>query len=196
MRIAEFIRTNIELIVDGWESFAKETVSGHELNMAELRDHAIGILHTIAADLEHPQSSYQQKEKSLGRAPRLLLTTEAEMHGTARLASGFSLVDAMAEFRALRASVLNLWSVNDSGAACGDDVNRFNEAIDQALTESLARLSASPDLNYIFSGNGDLIYANKAFADQYKLDRPGPNYGEERFLFVWRWRAGTTPACC
>lgn len=185
MRIAEFIRTNLEAILDAWERFAKETASGKTLNTGELRDHAIGILHTIAADLEQTQTPFEQRQKSLGHMPRSALRTEAEMHGSARVSSGFSVNDAMAEFRALRASVLRLWIEANPDAACNEDVNRFNEAIDQALSESLARfsgqkdhltrmfdtiLSASPNLNYIFHPNGDLIYANKAFAARYSID--------------------------
>lgn len=187
MRIAEFIRTNMEAILDAWERFAKETASGRSLNTADLRDHAIGILHSIAADLENTQSAQQQREKSMGRAPRAVLQTEAELHGSARVSSGFTINDAMAEFRALRASVLHLWSDSGADTACSDDVNRFNEAIDQALTESLARfssekayltrlfdtiLSASPDLHYLFRPDGSLIYANKSFAKLYNID-PG-----------------------
>lgn len=89
------------------------------------------------------------------------------------------------EFGALRASVLLLWSNSTYGAPRSDDVNRFNEAIDQALAESLAGfsdqkfyltrffdaiLSASPDLNLIFHDDGRLIYANNAFADLYSLE--------------------------
>jgi signal transduction histidine kinase len=47
----------------------------------------------------------------------------------------------LAEFRALRASILKLWSAAESefGREHLEDVTRFNEAIDQLLAESIAR---------------------------------------------------------
>jgi diguanylate cyclase (GGDEF)-like protein/PAS domain S-box-containing protein len=182
MTLSEFIRTHVDAILDAWENFAQDTTSGQELDVETLRDHAIGILHTIADDLDQVQSPQQQREKSLGRAPRPLLTTEAEMHGAARVSAGFTVNEAMAEYRALRASVLQLWSEANPVAVCNAEVTRFNEAIDQALSESLGRfsgqkayhtrmfdaiLSASPDLNYIVRADGRLIYANMAFATLY-----------------------------
>ena len=64
------------------------------------------------------------------------LPTAAEEHGAGRAESGFSVEQMVAEYRALRASVIRLWT-----KACGElggkeveDLTRFNEAIDQALT--------------------------------------------------------------
>jgi signal transduction histidine kinase len=49
----------------------------------------------------------------------------------------------VAEFRALRASVTRLWLAEDAEAARTDlpDLIRFNEAIDQAIAESVSRFS-------------------------------------------------------
>jgi signal transduction histidine kinase len=49
----------------------------------------------------------------------------------------------VAEFRALRASVTRLWSAQQPDAAATDldDLIRFNEAIDQAIAESVSRFS-------------------------------------------------------
>jgi signal transduction histidine kinase len=57
------------------------------------------------------------------------------------MVAGFA-VDAMiTEYRALRASVLKIWVRAGAGTAPGDldDLTRFNEAIDQAIAESVAR---------------------------------------------------------
>jgi signal transduction histidine kinase len=50
----------------------------------------------------------------------------------------------LAEFRALRATVLRLYA--ESGASDLTDVRRFNEAIDEALTESMNRFAVRTDL--------------------------------------------------
>ena len=55
------------------------------------------------------------------------------------MASGFDLWAVIAEYRALRASVLRLW--RESGPAPDlrdvDDLTRFNESIDQSLTHAV-----------------------------------------------------------
>jgi signal transduction histidine kinase len=53
----------------------------------------------------------------------------------------------VSEFRALRASVLRLWSEaqNEFDRASVDDVTRFNEAIDQLLAESITRYAQDVD---------------------------------------------------
>jgi hypothetical protein len=76
-----------------------------------LRDHAKQMLEAIALDIETKQSSKQQYDKSKGLD--LAVTdsiTAAATHGTLRENSGCSLPQLLAEFRALRATVLRLWS--------------------------------------------------------------------------------------
>ena len=55
------------------------------------------------------------------------------------MASGFDLWAVIAEYRALRASVLRLW--RESGPTPDlrdlDDLTRFNESIDQSLTHAV-----------------------------------------------------------
>ena len=131
--------------------------------------------------------------KSRGLAPPVAQATEAEKHGSSRFAEGYDVNQAMAEFRALRATVLRLFGENQQ-LAQADEITRFNEAIDQALAESLARftalknrqsrlfevlLSNSPDLNYIVEPAGILIYANKSFAHVFGIrlvDLIGQNF--------------------
>ncbi|MES2757397.1 MAG: diguanylate cyclase [Pseudomonadota bacterium] len=184
MRLPSFLRSNVEAILDEWEKFAQTMPAGAKMNQVGLRDHARGILLTIATDLERAQSPGQQDEKAKGRAPTVAVATEAEMHGLSRYAEGFDVNESIAEFRALRASVLRRAGVSLAlPAVTAHDITRFNEAIDQAVAESLARftdmkerrnrlfealLSSSPDLNYILETNGAIIYANKAFADVFQ----------------------------
>lgn len=180
MKLSDFIRSSMEPILDEWADFARQVPQARDFEVVQLRDHARGILEVIADDIDKEQSAAQQQEKSWGRGARLGNDTEAEQHGSVRLAEGFSINDAMAEFRALRATVLRLWSERkDLGADALDDMTRFNEAIDQALAESLSRysalrdpqtrlfdalLSTSPDLNFIIDAEGAILYANQATA--------------------------------
>jgi signal transduction histidine kinase len=68
-------------------------------------------------------------------------TTPAQKHGAGRADTGFTVAQMIAEFRALRASVLRLWTAQGGtpSATHLDEVTRFNEAIDQAVAESLVR---------------------------------------------------------
>jgi len=171
MTLPDFIRTNIEVIISRWEEFAKTIPGARHMDQEGLRDHAKGILLTIAADLDCAQTSIEQTEKSKGRAPDADKETQAEIHGNTRLSAGFRIDEAMSEFRALRASVMQLWgdSILTTVPAASDEGTRFNEAIDQAISESLQRysrlfealLSSAPDLNFIMDIRGRFLYANK-----------------------------------
>jgi diguanylate cyclase (GGDEF)-like protein/PAS domain S-box-containing protein len=187
MRLSDFLREKIELILAQWDEFAGQLLSPGPLSAEVLRDHARGIVEAIASDLDNAQSELQQLVKSRGLAPPLMEVSEAEKHGSARFAEGYDVNQAMAEFRALRATVLRLFGAHQK-LPQADEITRFNEAIDQALAESLARftalknrqtrlfevlLSNSPDLNYIVEPGGTLIYANNAFADAFGLRLAG-----------------------
>jgi PAS domain S-box-containing protein len=144
LRLSSFISENKELILAKWEEFAR-TIDPPALTMdnAALRDHASQILDVIIADLDTPQTPIEQSEKSMGRGPNHAGETYAEIHAMVRLESGFSITQLVSEYRALRASVLKLWteaSTSNVSIAPGD-VTRFNEAIDQALAESVARFA-------------------------------------------------------
>jgi signal transduction histidine kinase len=69
--------------------------------------------------------------------------TAAQEHGAGRAESGFSVAQMVSEFRALRASVMRLWSRQQRELAPTDleDAIRFNEAIDQAIAESITRFT-------------------------------------------------------
>lgn len=55
MRLADFIRAQIELILQDWEAFAKTLLSGKHMSKSGLRDHARDMLLAIADDLDTPQ---------------------------------------------------------------------------------------------------------------------------------------------
>src|SRR2546423_894091 len=150
MRLADFILTNRGAILAEWAAFAKScwpvTAS---IGIAEVNDHVSDMLTVIVADLKTPQDAHEQSEKSMGRAPVFGegVDTAAEKHGTGRAESGFTMDQMVAEYRALRASVIRLWS-KDRGEATQldlDDLTRFNEAIDQSLAESITRFTRDLD---------------------------------------------------
>ena len=144
MKLSEFINDHIEAILGEWEAFAATLLpSADGMTIAELRDHAREILHAIALDLETEQTPFSRDRKSRGLAPAVEGAPEsaASTHGALRGDSGFTLVQLVSEYRALRASVLKLWA--DAGDGQGldatADMMRFNEGIDQALAESVVQ---------------------------------------------------------
>jgi signal transduction histidine kinase len=141
MRLSSFIVTHIEPILQEWEDFASTIEPLVTANKKELRDHAAEVLKVIAADLDTPQCERESIAKSKGLGPQAKDDTAAEIHGADRVSSGFTGEQVMAEYRALRSSVLRLWArqVDITTADDIQDMIRFNEAIDQAQTESMAR---------------------------------------------------------
>ena len=146
MRLADFILANCDTILEEWESFARTcTPASTAMDVSALRDHAAQMLGVIAEDLATPQSGREQAEKSQGRAPPEAVSggSAAERHGAGRAESGFTVVQMVAEYRALRASVIRLWAKEQGhlGPEDIEDLTRFNEAIDQSLAESVVRFN-------------------------------------------------------
>ena len=146
MRLADFILRDMESILVEWEAFAGTLFpAAASMTPLALRDHARQILEAVATDLSTLQTKEAQADKSMGRAPKLVETPEtaAQTHAVLRARSGFDINQLAAEYRALRASVLRLWmSECHPEAPHLEDVIRFNEAIDQALAESIGFFSA------------------------------------------------------
>ena len=117
------------------------------MTSAELRDHGEPILDAVCKDLASPQSAQERDLKGQGRAaPIDSGETAAQTHALLRARAGFDVNELTAEYRALRASVLGLWV--DSGDVQPTDLAdmlRFNEAIDQAICESVAFFSAEQE---------------------------------------------------
>ena len=145
MTLAQFISEHMEEILIEWEQFAATLSPMARQNSAGLRDHAKAILSAIVLDMQRPQSEVQQEVKSKGWAKRdeKRGETAAEQHGAARFAEGLDINQMVAEYRALRACVIRRWMAGtDNAESKLDDLTRFNEAVDQALTESIAMFSA------------------------------------------------------
>ena len=147
MRLAPFITGHMATILAEWDAFARTLLpTTRDMPSSVLRDHAQEILEAVATDLSTAHTADDQQRKSWGRGPQPQSETAAQTHAILRARSGFDINQLAAEYRALRASVLRLW-----GEQCGrtplhqDDIIRFNEAIDQALAESMMLFSAQVD---------------------------------------------------
>ena len=145
MRLARFITEHLEEILVEWEVFAASLLPpGAVMTSLALRDHASEVLLAIAEDIESEQTDLEQAYKSKGFAQIAEATRTAAMtHGALRHLAGFDLRQLAAEFRALRASVLRLWLKQGSplDETALYETTRFNEAIDQALAESISNYS-------------------------------------------------------
>jgi signal transduction histidine kinase len=145
MRLSRFIIEHLEPMVQEWEHFARSMdTPGKPLDTEALRNHAEPMLRAIAADLDTEQSAQQQVDKAQGHGPAAD-SSAAESHAITRLLAGFTIDQVVAEFRALRASVVRQWMV---AVKAGEefeveDMIRFNEAIDQALAESIASYTSA-----------------------------------------------------
>jgi signal transduction histidine kinase len=151
MRLADFILGNIEPILAEWEVFARSILPGARLDTLALRDHAQDILRATVRDMRSTQSGSQQSDKSKGvgdaGAASARLTGASVMHAVGRVDSGFGLEEMVSEYRALRASVIRLWreSLPNPDLSDIDDLTRFNEAIDQSLTDAVRSYSQRVD---------------------------------------------------
>jgi signal transduction histidine kinase len=141
-RLASFIVEHNEEILAAWEAFARVTAVA-PMDVAALRGDAQAMLNVIVADLESPQTDARRARKARGLIDRARdsVQTAASEHGAARASRGFGVETLMAEFRALRASVIGLWIKYEqpAGATELEEMRRFDEAIDQAIAESLAQ---------------------------------------------------------
>jgi signal transduction histidine kinase len=142
MRLANFIRSNIEPISVEWEKFAATLLPEEEFSKSILRDGIVNILKEIAASMGSSQNAVEQQGKSQGEQDnKAAKDNAAETHALARVHMGLSSRQLISEFRALRATVLRLWDESDQVFDKQDiyDITRFNEAIDQTLTEATGR---------------------------------------------------------
>lgn len=149
MRLADYIEINASLIVDGAVVFAAtQAPDGVHLDAVALRDHIPEILEAIVLDLRTSQNAQAQQAKSEGRAiPPDGFPSAARSHGRLRAKGGFNVDQMVAEYRALRAAVLRLWAADHPVTHNAiEDITRFNEAIDQAVAESVADFSKESEL--------------------------------------------------
>jgi signal transduction histidine kinase len=143
MKLSTFINEQMDCILTDWDAFARTLGSvGEGMTNQALRDHAKQILQAVAKDIEREQSPDEQSRKSKGEAVDRTRSA-ASVHGRLRQENGFTMNQMVAEYRALRATVLRQWlpHVQQVTEATTNDMLRFNEGIDQAVAESTARFT-------------------------------------------------------
>ena len=150
MRLSQFITEEMEAILAEWDRFAATLLpASAKLQARELRDHAQQILEAVVVDLQTPQTDQQRHSKSWGHEATggTGSETAAREHAYLRARDGFDICQLTAEYRALRASVLQLWVERCPQGQPPNiaEVMRFNEAIDQALAQAMALFSKELD---------------------------------------------------
>lgn len=151
MRLADFILTNTEQILAEWEDFARTIWPGAATDPVTLRDHAKDILRATASDMKSFQTDTEQSNKSKGEGPAGQgsdrVDRASDVHAVGRVGSGFDLLLLVAEYRALRASVVRLWRESGPSPDLGDidDLTRFHESIDQSLTIAIGSFTTRVD---------------------------------------------------
>lgn len=137
MNLATFIETAKEGILAEAVDYARTLPPLKNASESQLRNHLPRVLEAICKDLRTSQSRTQSIAKSHGQAPPSH-ESAAHVHGRERALGGLHIEELIAEYRALRSSVLRLWG--DAHRPDDDsirEVGRFNEAVDQAVAESV-----------------------------------------------------------
>jgi signal transduction histidine kinase len=144
--LAEFIKASSTEIVEFSVRFAGTLgpLANERVEPEILRDHLPLILKAIAADLDCSQTRTASIAKAEGHGPAEPSESAAQIHGRLRAQSGLTVDQVVSEYRVLRATVTRLWTdaVGEADRAALNDLVRFNEAIDQAIAESVAYHSA------------------------------------------------------
>lgn len=145
MPLGIFIERHHDDIIGAFSRFARTLMpAGSDMTETGLRDHAKEMLTAIAHDLKTEQSVEEQSEKSKGLGSANVMMRSGHLHADVRIEQGFTPAQVLAEFRALRASVLKLYESSGHTDLVG--VTRFNEAIDEVLAESMTRYAAKTDI--------------------------------------------------
>ncbi|MFY1889113.1 sensor histidine kinase [Achromobacter xylosoxidans] len=157
MDLADFIEANLEALIDDWAEYAMVLNQGkHRLTAVELRNSGAELLTRVAANMRQAQTPLQQRQKSHGakREQDSAFDTVSMLHADDRLSQGFGINEVLAEYRALRASVLRRWEHSAlAGPQAFQEMIRFNEAIDQGLTESVRQFSERTErIRDLFAG--------------------------------------------
>ncbi|MFW5824401.1 MAG: putative bifunctional diguanylate cyclase/phosphodiesterase, partial [Marinobacter sp.] len=148
----------------------------------ERRDHAKAMLERVADDMETRQSEQEQAARAKGEGKRPAGESAAQKHGAGRMMAGVDALHVATEFRSLRQSVVALWCQDErtEGHRSIDTVIRFDQAVDQALSDSLESFSREkksqqrlletmvlslPDPSYVVDLEGYFLYANRAMTE-------------------------------
>lgn len=152
MRLANFIDGNSTAILADCERFALGLFDAtRQLDPNDLRDHTAAILAAIVDDMKSPQTVGESADKALGLRDRAAgaAPTAASIRGSLRAILGLDVEQTIAEYRVLRASVIRRWLESTPTLGIDDvaDLIRFNEAVDQAMSETVAEFGSTASRN-------------------------------------------------
>ena len=146
MTLADFIGANMDVLLADWVDQARRLGAASAIAGVERQDSARRLLTCIAQNMRAPQRDADRSANSYGELPAnaAAITRVARTHADARFEQNFSLDAVIAEYRALRASVVRHWLATGTGGGTEmlTELVRFDEAIDQALAESVSRYSS------------------------------------------------------
>jgi signal transduction histidine kinase len=150
MRLSSFITDNLDAILAESVAFARvQLPAAASMDETALLDHGKRIIEEIVSDMLRPQGDDERQAKSEGHSATASASSRvpSRTHARQRERQGFRVEQMVAEYRALRATVLRLWSAASCSVQVEDleDVTRFNEAVDQAIAESLQVFVAEVD---------------------------------------------------
>jgi signal transduction histidine kinase len=144
MSLSAFIRDHHDEIIREFAAFARTLMPpGADMSEEQLRDHAEDILTAVVRDMSIAQTRNEQALKSQGHGSARTMQASGRLHSDDRIHHGFPFRAVLAEFRALRATILRLYA--ESGAVDLSEVVRFNEAIDESLTASMDRFAVQTE---------------------------------------------------
>ncbi len=126
MSLSRFIHDHHEEIIREFATFAGTLMpAGASMSDAELRDHAEELLTAIVVDMGTAQTVGEESEKSMGLGTAHRMAASGQLHANARIQHGFDLAAVLAEFRALRATVLRLYkgAVRQTLLRCDGSMN-------------------------------------------------------------------------
>ncbi|HEX8544776.1 MAG TPA: histidine kinase dimerization/phospho-acceptor domain-containing protein [Pseudomonas sp.] len=144
MRLGDFILENLEPILEQWEDFATTIARNNDLDSHELRTHAEKLLRAIATDLVTAQTNDEHISKLHGSALEQHDEVAADIHATTPpMAGGSTINQIVSQYRVLRMSVLMKWlqRIKSGTDFEVEDMMHFNESVDQAVAQSIARYS-------------------------------------------------------
>lgn len=182
MTLAQFIRTEMEQLLEDWDEAALDIAP--ELQGEDsciLRGHAREILEVVSEDLASAQTDEVASGKVASKEDVRASGTDG-VHGAERFGQGLSMLQMIQELRALRTRVTNAWADKQRGLCAQDfdELMRFIEAFDRLIANSAASyfarkdqetrlidtmLKTSRDPAAIFDSDGRHLFINKAMAD-------------------------------
>ena len=138
MRLIQFIEGNVEAILVEWEALARRFIAPSTCDSSEaLRDHIAQILMATVRHTAARRAPAGRDGEGEGPPPATDWSYAAS-HGAMRYLMGFSPVQLVSEFGALRATVLGLFERHASPLDLEQlrEATHFNVGLDQAVAES------------------------------------------------------------